>query len=187
MTKRRYLAIALVLQTAVLVLLVQSWFTLSMRVDSREIALGSFDGAASFAVAMPLTLLGLIAILIALISSGAALYSAVFAAASANLLAVGLTVPKLLSLDLSALDSQLDRLTGIANTHGLDEVAISTSLAAPGWVAVSLLTSATLLFAFRFRKSWQTAVSPSAESVKSSRPAQKRPTSTIDLWDSQRG
>lgn len=187
MTKHRYLAVAFLMQITVHILLVQTWFTLSMRVDSRAVDLGSFDGATSFPVILPLSLLSLIAILIGLISNGAALYSAVCAAAAANLLGVLVTVPKLLSLDLSALDTQLDRLTGIANTHGLDELAISSSVAASGWVALNLMTAMFLLFSFRYRKSWRRVHSTENVPSKANRSVEKTTASTIDLWDSQRG
>lgn len=187
MTKNRFLSLALLMQVILLILLVQTWFTLSMQIDSRTVSLGSFDGASAFPVTMPLALFSLVAILIALISAGKTAYAAVIATASANLVVLALTIPSLLVLDLSALDSQLDRLTGIANTHGLDELVISTSLASPVWIVANLIAVALLLYSFRLRKSWQKVESITRLPNGAKRTTTKEPDSTIDLWDSQRG
>ncbi|MEN9342770.1 MAG: hypothetical protein RIR24_357, partial [Actinomycetota bacterium] len=125
MTRGKSLAIAAAIHLLSLLALSQNWFTISMVVDSTPVQLGSYSGASAYPVASPLSLLCLAALAVVAISSGVAQRLAIALTTISPALALFLVLPPALESDVSALDSQLDRLTGIANTHGLQNLTVS--------------------------------------------------------------
>ncbi len=184
MTKSRSLALALAPQLLALIALAQPWFTISMLVDNSNVELGAFDGAKTFATASPLALLALAALAVAAISAAKTRLVAIALIAVSSLLSLSFLVPRILAQDVSSLDSQLDRLTGIANTHGLDEVSISASSWPFIWAA---LTFASLLFSIWMLRSASAWASEDKSRVSARSKSKDRRTATsIDLWDEQR-
>lgn len=184
MTKQRLLATALLFQLLALVLLVQTWFTLSMVIEDRPLELGAFDGSSAFPVSMPFALLALSALLVALISNGFALASALSLTSLSNLANLALVLPLIAAQDLSALASQLDRLTGIANTHGLDDLGVDQSLLPFAWIAVTLVSALIPAISLKHVGKWQSA---RFDRVGTANKSKRTPAvSTIDLWDNQR-
>jgi hypothetical protein len=173
------------LQLLALLTLVQDWFLLSMQIEGRNVDLGSFDGATTFVISMPLSLLALATLLIAAISGGYALYSALALIGLANLGNLVIVGGLLLRRDLSALDNQLDRLTGIANTHGLSDLTIEQTLYPVAWLSLTIACVVTSITAIVSAGRWLSASKDRALATKPAKP--KPPESSIDLWDSQRG
>ena len=185
MNKRRLLGLAIVLQLLALLTLVQDWYLPSMQIEGRNVDLGSFDGATTFAVSMPLSLLALAALLVAAISGGFALFSALTLMGLANLGNLVLVGGLLLRRDLSSLDSQLDRLTGIANTHGLSDLTTDQTSYPIAWLALTISCLAASLTSIVSARRWLTASKDKAQATNPAKP--QPPASSIDLWDSQRG
>ncbi len=178
-TNRRLQVLLLCLSLASLLLLTQDWFSISMRLDGTNSSLGSFDGASTYPVAMPASLLTSASVLIGflMVSWGRRAALAVTALAS-GLSALWIST-QVASLNVAALDSQLDRLTGIAKTHGVAGLRVEASLNPWLWFGVTVLTCAIAIFLV-FSKGFfvRQGTPPKANS-----PLQK---STIDLWEQQR-
>lgn len=186
MTKSKTIALALALQLLGLILLTQAWVTISMASEGKSSLLGDFDGATTYPTAMPIALFAIAAVLIAAISHRVTRLVALTLASLAELVALALVLPQVLTQSISALDSQLDRLTGIANTHGIEDVSVSYSLAPWIWAFSTLLAAIWLAFAWFKQGSWQQQ--ETADRYSTAKPAKKikADTSTIELWDSQR-
>jgi hypothetical protein len=97
---------------------------------------------------------------------------------------------KLSIINVSALDGQLDRLTGIANTHGLQSLDISSSAFVVFWVASTLLSFMFSVRLLRSSQKWSNEDRAALSTQQSNRVARKaaikKPKSSIDLWDDQR-
>lgn len=178
MINRRLSFIQIVLQLLALFLLTQTWYQISMNLEGKISPLGEFDAVSTYAIAMPVTLLNLTASLVALLVSdlGKRLifgFSAVLGIAIATWISVQLFLK-----NVSGLDGQLDRLTGIAKTHGVEGLQVS---ATPNpWVWVIVVVAGAFVSAFLgFNKgSWQRQDTQARTTGSSS--------STIDLWEQQR-
>jgi uncharacterized membrane protein (TIGR02234 family) len=183
MTKFRVLSLGLTLELLALLLLTQSWFDISMAPNGEPVSLGSFDGATTYAVAMPLSLFALAAILVALITSRATQLIVIGLSMVSVFAAIMLLAPAIFSKNIASLDTQLARLTGIANTHGISDLTIGTTYAPIAWLLVQLLTGLWLAAALIWQRRWPVAdkTTPVDKSTK-----QKTDGSTISLWDNQR-
>jgi hypothetical protein len=190
MTKSRSLAIALALQVAALLSLSQTWFVISMTADDSLVELGAFDGASAYPAAASLSLLNLAALAIVAISSSKTRTIAIAITAVSSLAALVVILPMALNRDVSALDGQLDRLTGIANTHGLQSLDISSSAFVVFWVASTLLSFMFSVWLLRSSRKWSNEDRATLSTQQSNRVARKaaskKPKSSIDLWDDQR-
>ena len=186
MTKSRVLAVALVLQALGLITLTQTWVSVSMASEGKSISLGEFDGATTYPIAMPLALFAVAAVLIAAISRRLSRLIALALSTLAEVAALALVLPQVLSSSISALDSQLDRLTGIANTHGIDEVSVANTWAPAVWALTVLLAAIWLAFACLKQGSWKQKESVDRYSTAKPTKKNKANSSTIELWDSQR-
>ena len=186
MTKSRTLALALVLQVLSLIALTQTWVSVSMASEGKSISLGEFDGATTYPIAMPLALFAVAAVLIAAISRRLSRLIALALATLAEVAALALVLPQVLTSSISALDTQLDRLTGIANTHGIDEVSVANTWAPSVWALTVLIAAFWLAFACLKQASW--TEKESADRYSTAKPTKKNraDTSTIEIWDSQR-
>lgn len=157
-----------------------------MAVDGAKVQLGVFDGASAFPSATPLALLALAALAVTAISQSFTRRVAIILVATSSLVALLLTLPQILNQDVSALDGQLDRLTGIANTHGLENVEITSYWFAYAWVALAAACVAFSIWMLRSSATWSNQDRSSDSSKKSSTPSKKQPKTSIDLWDDQR-
>ena len=183
MTKSRVLALGLALELLALLLLTQSWFEISMSPNGETVSLGSFDGATTYAVAMPLALFALAAILVALITSRIAQLIVIGLSALSSLASLALLAPAIFSKNIASLDTQLARLTGIANTHGISDLSIGTTFAPFAWLLVEVVASVWLAAALIWQRNWPVVDKTAAPTGK----ATKKQTdgSTISLWDNQ--
>ena len=184
MTKFRALGLGLTLELLALLLLTQSWFDISMAPNGQVVSLGSFDGATTYAVAMPLALFSLAALLVALISSRFAQLIVIGLSALSGLASLALLAPAIFSRNIASLDTQLARLTGIANTHGINDLTVGTNYAPFAWLLVQVLAAVWLAAAMFWQRNWPVAdktATPAGKAIK-----QKNDGSTISLWDNQR-
>ena len=186
MTKSRTLALALILQLLSLMALTQTWVSVSMANEGKSISLGEFDGATTYPIAMPLALFAVAAVLIAAISRRLSRLIALALATLAEIAGLALVLPQVFTSSISALDSQLARLTGIANTHGIDDVSVATSWAPAFWALTALLASILLTFSCFKQSSWRQQDSVDKYSTAKPSKKNKADTSTIEIWDSQR-
>ncbi|MFM6978290.1 MAG: Trp biosynthesis-associated membrane protein [Micrococcales bacterium] len=181
MNNRRLHLLVFTIQLLNLLLLAQTWFSVSMDLNGKTTNLGDFDAMASYALAMPVTLLAGACTLVAFLVGGLAKRLVIaFGAATTSALAVWIGV-QVFERNVSGLDNQLDRLTGIAKTHGLDSLQVSVTFTPWLWLAISGLQVALGVYLTFRTATWKR---------QEQRPAPKqRPakaTSTIDLWEQQR-
>jgi glucan phosphoethanolaminetransferase (alkaline phosphatase superfamily) len=180
MTNRRLIVILLALQLLGLLLLTQTWYSIAMLVNEKRTVLGDFQGSQAYAVSMPVTLFLLAATLVSLLTGPKA--SRIVLATQvlvATALAVWIGIQVALA-NIAELDLQLERLTGIAKTHGVSGVEVASGANPWLWIATQLLAVVLCGYLASRSKGWQ-----------GPKPAVKgegnRPRSAIDLWDSQRG
>ena len=189
MSRPRALSIALAPQLLALIVLAQPWFKISMLVDGKNAELGSFDGATTFPSTSPIALLSLAALSVVAISAAKTRVAAILILITANLSALILITPMILQKQISALDNELDRLTGIANTHGLSNVTVSSTGFEFFWLASLAITVAVGFWLLRLSKGWSNE--DKSTSARPDRPKQRgsrvKTQSSIDLWDNQRG
>jgi hypothetical protein len=189
MSRPRVLAISLAPQLLALIVLAQPWFKVSMLVDGASVDLGAFDGATTFPATSPIALLSLAALSVVAISAGKARVAAIVILIAANLAALLLIVPMILQKQISALDTELDRLTGIANTHGLSNLTVTSSSIEYVWLASLAVTVALGVWMLRLSKGWSNEDKSSSSRGDSAKPrgSRAKSESSIDLWDNQRG
>jgi hypothetical protein len=160
-----------------------------MQVDGASVELGSFDGASTYPVSSPLALLGLAALSIVAISASRTRFAAILIAALSEITTLIAVIPLLVASDISALDGQLDRLTGIANTHGLQDLEILATPFGWIWTVISASSLCYLLWMLQLSKSWSNqdkATSSRAKSLKQGTRHKGEPKGSIELWDDQR-
>lgn len=189
MSRPRALSIALAPQLLALIVLAQPWFRVSMIADGQNVELGSFDGATTFPATSPIALLSLAALSVVAISAARTRVAAILILIAANLAALILITPMILQKQISALDTELDRLTGIANTHGLSNVTVSSTGFEYLWLASLAITVAAGFWMLQLSKGWSnedksTSANPNQPKKRGSR---VKTESSIDLWDNQRG
>jgi hypothetical protein len=100
------------------------------------------------------------------------------------ILALAIVLPLAISNDVSALDVQLDRLTGIANTHGLQDLGIEQTAMITIWALLTALSAVAAVWMLFLSSRWQNL--DRGVTVKKQRATKARPKTTIDLWDEQR-
>ena len=189
MSRPRALSIALAPQLLALIVLAQPWFKISMLVDGQNVELGSFDGATTFPATSPIALLSLAALAVVAISAAKTRVTAILILMAANFAALILITPMILQKQISSLDTELDRLTGIANTHGLSNVTVSTTGFEYVWLASVAIAVAVGFWMLKLSKGWSNE--DKSTSARPDRPKQRgsrvKTESSIDLWDNQRG
>lgn len=181
MTNQRILGGLLLLQGLNILLITQTWFTVEMEINGALASLGSFDAASAYAIAMPSSLLVGAALIVAFLLKGVA-RSLVIAFASLATLAgaVWLTF-QVVQRNVSGLDGQLEKITGIANTHGVESLTVSVSVAPWIWLATCLLSVLAGLYLSANRRGWVSS-STKTRSAQKTRPE----IDPIDLWEQQR-
>ena len=187
MSKSRAIATLLALQLLALLLITQTWYSISMAPNGHTVTLGDYTGVDAYASAMPTSLFVLTALLVVGFTVKVARVIALSAALLGALAVTLLTLQAILVRNISALDSSLDRLTGIAQTHGISDLTISQSVYAWLWVAVELLLCLVLAASLYWQKGWKAEPKPTAvEAAGKPRKTTKQQKSTIELWDEQR-
>jgi uncharacterized membrane protein (TIGR02234 family) len=182
--RSRSVALALAFQALALLSLSQDWFLISMKVDGAFVELGSYNGASAYPVASPLALLSLAALSIVAISTGMTQRVAIAITAISPIMALAIVLPLAISNDVSALDAQLDRLTGIANTHGLQDLGIEQTAMIAIWTLLTTLAAIFGVWMLFLASSWQNL--DRGVTIKKQRASKARPKTSIDLWDEQR-
>jgi uncharacterized membrane protein (TIGR02234 family) len=189
-SKGRALALALAFQLAALLILSQPWFKVSMQLDGSGVELGSFDGATTYPASTPLSLLGLAALSVVAISASKTRFAAILIAVSSTLGALLAIVPLIVTRDISALDGQLDRLTGIANTHGLQDLLIAPTAFASVWMVICAILLVYLIWMLKLSRAWsnqdKAASSRNEKSFAQGSKEKSQPKDSIELWDDQR-
>ena len=186
MTKTRSLALALVLGLLALLLLTQSWFDISMAPNQSVVSLGSFDGASTYPVAMPLALFSLAALLVAAISIKRMQLVALILALIAVTASLFLVIPALAARNISALDQQLARLTGIANSHGISDLTVDSTYAGIAWIIAQSVLGIWLVISVYRQPKWSNSDRSRYQKSTVNGGKEKLDTSSIGLWDSQR-
>lgn len=179
MNNRRLHLLLFAIQLLDLLLLTQTWFSIAIKVNGTNTTLGDFDATATYALAMPSSLLALASTLVAFLVAGKAkkfvlTFSALVSGALGGWLGI-----QVANQNIAGLDSQLDRLTGIAKTHGVDNLQVQVGFAPWVWLVVTGVAVLVGVYLVANRSAWTTRQSLiPAKSVKA--------TSTIDLWEQQR-
>lgn len=179
MNNRRLHLLLFATQLLNLLLLTQSWFSIAMKIDGTDTTLGDYDATSTYALAMPTTLLALAASLVAFLVAGSAKRVVLaFGALVTGSLGIWLAI-QISNRNISGLDSQLDRLTGIAKTHGVENLEVKVGLVPWAWLAITLLIVVLGVYLAANRSTW-IARQPLTL------PASDKASSTIDLWEQQR-
>lgn len=181
MNNRRLHAILVLLQLLGLLLLTQPWFNISMSLNGKPTSLGEYDATAAYSIAMPATLLAGAAVLVALLLTNLPRrltlgFNAVVL--SASVFWIGAQV---MSKNVAGLDGQLDRLTGIANTHGAAGLSTEVSLFPWLWIVGTILAVLVCGYLAINKAGW---IKPTTTDSKSKK--MKLPVSPIELWEQQR-
>ncbi len=184
MARNRAIAILLATQLIVVLLLTQPWYSISMSPNGTLVTLGQFSGADANPSALATAIFALLAILLATFLRNAALRVCLAFVVIANS-ALAVFVAEALSQNrISALDGALDRLTGIAQSHGIQDLHVETSWLSFAWLVSAALSLVLAVSCLIWQRNWL-AVRAASVSKKASKVTTTQPT-TIDLWDDQR-
>jgi hypothetical protein len=167
------------MQLLALLLLTQNWYSVAMNINGNSTELGSFDGATTYPASMPAILLGLAAAVISFLVVGWSRRIVFLTGSLVNLLLAFWLSLQISTKNIAALDVQLDRLTGIAKTHGVSGLSVSVTLYPWLWLAAAIITSA---IALRLAVS-KTAFVKQGSNKRSSKGEQL---TAIDIWEQQR-
>jgi hypothetical protein len=182
------LASLIALQLLGILLLTQTWYSISMSPEGHTVTLGEYAGTDANPSAMPALLFVAVALFVIAFTTGLARIVTLSAALVATALNLAFLAMATFSKDISALDATLDRLTGIAKTHGIADLSITQTPWAFVWLAAQALFCVLLLACLLWQRSWSKAASKSSAAKPSvnSKSKAKTPKSAIDLWDEQR-
>ena len=190
LSKQRVTLLAIVLQAAALVLIGQTWYSISMSPEGHAVVLGDYSGSAANPSALATSAFSSVAILVLAFSQRVALRISAALACLANLALMLFAAAGLFNRDISALDSELDRLTGIAGTHGISGLEIAQQPTGWIWIGVELLLVVLLAYAaivapqvVRSKSNDQLSRGKRGSVLKAS---EQGSNSAIDLWDDQR-
>lgn len=177
------------LQLLNLLLLTQNWYSISMAPNGQSVTLGDYTGADANPSAMASTSFALVAILVVGFTAGLARLIAIILALLADVALTVFVGMAIVHQNISALDSTLDRLTGIAQTHGISGLTISQSWLAIAWLIVQVLLDLSLVASAIWQRRWSStraAKTTSKDAPAAAKRKPRKPASTIDLWDDQR-
>ena len=177
---RRLLTLLLLIQLICLVILTQSWFQISMEIDRKINVLGDFDAIASYPVAMPISLLSCTAIFIAFLLQGLGRRIVLVLLAAISTLSMSFLGVQILSRDVSGLDGQLEKLTGIAKTHGVEGLSTQMTFSPWIWLAFAIISSSLSIYLAIRRQD------PSSIRQQPKKTDKSAPRSSIELWERQR-
>lgn len=158
----------------------QTWYLVSMTPSDEAITLRGFDGYSSYPWISPLLLVCLAALATSAISSGGTRITSLSVGIGSSFLLAVLSTISISTQDLSGAAKALETATGIAATHGVEGLAISTQPIA--LVCTGLFVGLGLLFAMAIwsSRTWK------AKPVETSRRTTKPLKDSISLWDEQR-
>ncbi|MFM6963090.1 MAG: Trp biosynthesis-associated membrane protein [Micrococcales bacterium] len=194
MNQSRALALLAALQLLSILLLTQTWFSISMAPNGQSVVLGDYSGADANPSAMATSLFLLVGILVIAFTSSIAKTVALAVVTAVAAALASFVAFALISKNISALDSALDKLTGIAQTHGINDLTIEQSPSPIIWLASQTLVALVALAALVYQRRWADQAAArkaklqqetglnTAKSKKTLEPQ----TSAIDLWDDQR-
>ncbi len=180
MNKRRILLFLLFVQLLGLILLTQVWFTISMTIDGKIKVLGGFQGSETYSILLPVTLFILVSSLIAFLLTPRVARSVLFVQAIISLILMVWVTTQLSTNNIAELDPQLERLTGIAKTHGVAGLQTEGNLFPWLWLTGCLIAMSLAIYLAIKPEGWNRETGDK----KSNR---RDPASAIDIWDSQRG
>lgn len=162
----------------------QPWFSLEMAPDGTAVQLGRYDGFTTYSFLSPLFLVVLAALFASAFLGGLGRKVAGILALVAAGLGAVLLAPRIIGADISGLATQIEQLTGIAATHGIDDLTIVVLPWA--WISLAslaLLVAIEVTFLLTERR-WPKKVAKS-DRYQTGQTA-KDENDTIGLWDSQR-
>jgi hypothetical protein len=183
-TKSRTLGLWAFILLASYISAAQPWFSLEMSPNGTPVELGRYDGFTAYGFLSPILLVCLAALFSSAFLGGVARKISAAVALVATGVGLVLLVPKIVAADISGLASQIEKLTGIAATHGIKDLTV---LVLP-WAWISMACLALLLaieaLLLLTERNWP------KKSTKSDRyqtgQVAKDENDTIGLWDSQR-
>jgi len=180
LAKGRSLGLILLMLIGSFALAGQAWYLVSMSPNDDTVTLKSFDGFSAYAWLSPLLLVCLAAMATSAISIGSirvvSLFSGAASAFTLTLLA-GLAIS---TQDLAGVTRELETATGIAATHGLNGLTITTQPFALLSIGTFALTCMVFILTVFTSKNWASRASTP------SRSSQVQTKDTISLWDEQR-
>lgn len=196
MTRSRTLVLLIALQLLATLLLTQTWYSISMAPNGQSVTLGDYSGSDANPSAMATSLFVTVAILVVGFTKSVARTIALAAVAISGVALAWFVTTSAIARNISALDSSLDRLTGIAQTHGITGLTINQNPVVWGWLASQVLVFVFAVGAIWRQKSWDEAQaakqlaaaktqnrnSKSGSNAKTPEPVK----TAIDLWDEQR-
>ena len=187
LSKQRLTFLALVLQASALILISQTWYSISMSPEGHTVVLGDYSGADANPSAMATSGFSAVAILVLAFSQRLALRIAAALALIANVVLGFAVALGLANRNISALDTELDRLTGIAGTHGIKGLTIVQNSTGWVWLVIEIVLVLSLAYAAIVAPTAVRALKPSKSGKgKNTTSKAKAAATTIDLWDDQR-
>lgn len=178
LSKGKSLGLISVLVIAAFIFSGQDWFLVSMAPNDEAVILKNFDGYTAFAWLSPLLLVCLAAVLTTAISVNRTRVASLAVGLLAGLGLATLSLIGVLGQDLSGVAKQIEAATGIAATHGITDLLITTQPSA--WLAIGVFLLIGLAFAaaIRSQRAWV---------VKQREASKAAPENdSISLWDEQR-
>lgn len=184
LTKSRTLGLWAIALLASYIAAAQPWFSLEMAPNGSPVELGRYDGFTAYGFLSPILLVCV-----------AALFASAFLGTIGRKVAGGISIlatalsavllaPRVIGADVSGLAPQIEKLTGIAATHGIDGLTVLTlSWAWMTLACLGLLLAVEVLFLLTERK-WPKKLAKS-DRYQTGQTA-KDDNDTIGLWDSQR-
>ena len=184
LTKSRTLGLWAFILLANYIASAQPWYSLEMAPNGTTVELGRYDGFTTYAFLSPILLVCLAALFASAFIGGVGRKIAGALAIGVSLLGVGLLAPRILEADVSGLASQIEKLTGIAATHGIDDLTVIVLSWA--WISLgSLLLLVAVQAGFLItERNWPKKIAKS-DRYQTAQTA-KDENDTIGLWDSQR-
>lgn len=184
LTKSRTLGLWALILLANYIASAQPWYSLEMAPNGTTVELGRYDGFTAYSFLSPILLVCLAALFASAFLGGVGRKIAGLVALVVSILGLGLLAPRVIEADVSGLASQIEKLTGIAATHGIDDLNVLVL----SWAWISL-ASLLLLIAVQAgflitERNWPKKVAKS-DRYQTAQTA-KDENDTIGLWDSQR-
>jgi hypothetical protein len=159
----------------------QTWFEVTMNPNDETVTLQSFDGYSTYPWISPLLVVCLASSAVGYLTKGKTRVAMFVTGATSAFFLTSLAAIGVLSKDLSGVAKQLETATGIAATHGISGLGVSTQPVASLSVVCFLFLGTLFLFAAISQKYW-VVKSPVTQTASPS----KEPKTAIDLWDEQR-
>lgn len=184
LTKSKTLGLWALILLANYIASAQPWYSLEMAPNGTTVELGRYDGFTAYAFLSPILLVCLAALFASAFIGGVGRKIAGALAIAVSALGVGLLAPRIIEADVSGLSSQIEKLTGIAATHGIDD--LNVIVLSWAWISLAsllLLVAAQAGFLITERN-WPTKIAKS-DRYQTAQTA-KDENDTIGLWDSQR-